>query len=109
MRLSRGGKASERVRPVAKPSVPAETTNATVTPRPLPVVRHNRFGGVKLSPRAAERQGLVVKLALDTFAVPAAATTFLNTAHDGLGGRPIDLAVASDEGFEAVAALLAAK
>jgi hypothetical protein len=109
MRLSRGGKASERVRATIQPHVRAEPTVVTVAPRPLPPSPRNRFVGVKLSPRAAERQGLVVKLALNNFAAPGAATAFLNTVHDGLGGRPIDLAVASDEGLRAVEALLAAK
>jgi hypothetical protein len=107
MRLSRGGKASERVRAAVSPSTPAEPTVVTVAPRP-PILR-NRFSGVKLTPRAAERQGLVVKLALNSFAAPGTATAFLNSVHDGLGGRPIDLAVASDEGLLAVEALLAAK
>lgn len=109
MRLSRGGKANERVRAAIQPHVPAEPTVVTVVPRPLPPTPRNRFIGVKLTPRAAERQGLVVKLALNNFAASGAATAFLNTVHDGLGGRPIDLAVASDEGLAAVEALLAAR
>lgn len=109
MRLSRGGKASERVRAAIQPSVRPEPMVVTVAPRPLPPAPRNRFAGVKLSPRAAERQGLVVKLALNSFAAPAAATAFLNTINDALGGRPIDLAVASEEGLRAVAASLAAK
>ena len=108
MRLSRGGKASERVRAAIKPQAPAEPTVVTVAPRPLPPSPRNRSVGVKLTARAAERQGLVVRLALNNFTAPAAATAFLNTVHDGLGGRPIDLAVASDEGLKAVEALLAA-
>jgi hypothetical protein len=109
MRLSRGGKASERVRAAIQPHEPVEPTVVTVAPRPLPESPRNRFIGVKLTPRAAERQGLVVKLALKMLTAPGAATAFLNSDHPKLGGRPLDLAVASEEGLAAVEALLAAK
>ena len=51
----------------------------------------------------------MVKLALTMLTAPGAATAFLNSDHEGLGGRPLDLAVASEEGLAAVEALLKAK
>jgi uncharacterized protein (DUF2384 family) len=64
-----------------------------------------RTNGPRLSPREAERQGLASRQA---FAVLGRddAITFLNTMDEALGGRPIDLAVQSDEGLAAVTQLL---
>jgi uncharacterized protein (DUF2384 family) len=67
-----------------------------------------RYDGVRLSPEAAQRQGQAAKLAWTRFGDSAAAVAFLNTHHDALGGRPIDLAVASPEGLAAVEQLLGA-
>jgi uncharacterized protein (DUF2384 family) len=60
----------------------------------------------RLTPIEAERQGRAARLAFEALPEPGAAIAFLNTHHDGLGGRPIDLAVASDEGLTAIAAAL---
>jgi uncharacterized protein (DUF2384 family) len=57
------------------------------------------FGGPRLTPAEAERQGRVTKLALDTFGQSTDAVAFLNSHHDQLGGRPLDLAIASEEGI----------
>jgi uncharacterized protein (DUF2384 family) len=67
-----------------------------------------RFDGVRLSPDAAARQGRAAKLAWDRFGDSAAAVAFLNTHDDALGGRPIDLAVASPAGLVAVEQALGA-
>jgi uncharacterized protein (DUF2384 family) len=67
-----------------------------------------RFDTVRLSPEAAARQGKAATLAFEKFRDSAAVKEFLNTHDDGLGGRPIDLAVESDEGLAAIKALLAA-
>lgn len=61
-----------------------------------------RFNAPRLSPEAAARQGRATRLALAAFADSGAAVSFLNTHHDELDGRPIDLAVASPEGLLAV-------
>ena len=52
-----------------------------------------------LSPDQAARQGLVSRLAFDKLRQPAAVIAFLNTHDAALGGRPIDLAIASREGL----------
>lgn len=67
-----------------------------------------RYDVVRLSHEEAARQGRAAKLAFEHMPQPGAAVQFLNTHHDSLGGRPIDLAVASAEGLEAVEALIAA-
>ena len=67
-----------------------------------------RFDTVRLSPEAAARQGKAATAAWEKFRDSAAVVAFLNTDHPKLGGRPIDLAVASDAGLAAIKALLAA-
>lgn len=61
-----------------------------------------RFDSVRLSPEAAARQGKVATAAFLAFKDRDAMVAFLNTHHDTLGGRPIDLAVADDAGLKAV-------
>jgi len=60
-----------------------------------------------LSPDEGRRQGRVVKSALAVLG-GADARDFLNAHHDGLRGRPLDLALASDAGLAAVEAALGA-
>jgi len=54
---------------------------------------------------AARRQGRIARLAI-TLLGRDAAIAFLNSAHAELGGRPIDLAVASEEGLRSAEAVL---
>jgi len=68
-----------------------------------------RFTGVRLSPEEAKRQGQAATLAWQVIKVPGGAVAFLNTHDDALGGRPIDIAVASDEGLATVEAAIRAK
>ena len=53
------------------------------------------------------RQGRIVNVAQAALADIVLVRTFLNSHHDELGGRPIDLAVASDEGLLAAEAAVA--
>lgn len=73
-----------------------------------PKGRHFRrpFSAVRLDPDAAVRQGRAATLAWEKFRDSAAVAAFLNTHDDELGGRPIDLAVASASGLEAVVRML---
>jgi hypothetical protein len=68
-----------------------------------------RFDTVRLSPDAAARQGKAATAAFLALKDRDAMIAFLNTHDDALGGRPIDLAVESDEGLQAVEAALAAR
>jgi len=58
----------------------------------------------KIPPEAARRQGLVTRLALETFATKDEAIAYLNGECSALGARPLDLAIASNTGFEQVVA-----
>jgi len=55
-----------------------------------------------LSAEAAARQGQAVRAATAALTDANAARLFLNSHHTGLRGRPLDLAVASAAGLEAV-------
>lgn len=66
-----------------------------------------RYAGEKpLDNGETRRRGLVVRIASTRHPTSEAALAFLNTHHDGLGGRPLDIATASDEGLVAVEAAL---
>ena len=62
----------------------------------------------RLAPDQAERQGRVSRLAFERLRQPATVIAFLNTHDNRLGGRPIDLAIASPEGLLSVEHALAA-
>ena len=62
----------------------------------------------RLASDQAARQGLVSRLAFETLRQPGAVIAFLNTHDDALGGRPIDLAIASEDGLLSVKRALAA-
>ena len=68
----------------------------------------NRFSGPRLTPEEAERQGHISRLAFERLRQPAAVIAFLNTHDETLGGRPLDLAIASSEGMAQVEAALMA-
>ncbi len=61
-----------------------------------------RFDAPRLSPEQAARQGQASRRAIEVLRLPDAVIAFLNTHDDVLGGRPIDIAVASDAGLAAV-------
>jgi len=58
-----------------------------------------RVATPRLDPDQAKRQGRVSRLAFEALRQPGAAIAFLNTHDETLGGRPIDLAVASEDGL----------
>lgn len=62
----------------------------------------------RLAPDQVARQGQVSRIAFEALREPAAVIAFLNTHDAALGGRPIDLAIASAEGLHAVERALAA-
>ena len=62
------------------------------------------------APLAADkgaRQGQATRAAFAAFGNIDAVRAFLNEPHPGLGGRPIDVALGSDEGLSAVEAAIA--
>lgn len=58
---------------------------------------------------AATRQGRAATLAWEGFGDRDAAVAYLNTADDALGGRPIDIAIASASGLTAVETSIATR
>jgi len=64
------------------------------------------FSAPALSPAEQVRQGRIVKVAHSAFVDTAVVRSFLNTHHDGLRGRPLDLATRSDSGLYAVEAAI---
>jgi uncharacterized protein (DUF2384 family) len=70
--------------------------------------RRARSGPV-LSRDEGERQGRAVRAAQAALGSVEAVRAFLNSHHAALDARPIDLAVASDDGLAAVEAAIAAE
>jgi uncharacterized protein (DUF2384 family) len=62
-------------------------------------MRYNRSTRPRLSPDAATRQGTITRLALEKLGSKEDAIAYLNVERPELGGRPIDLATATVEGF----------
>lgn len=69
------------------------------------MMRFRRSNAQRLAPDQAKRQGDITQLAFLLLGRDAA-IAFLNTEHAALGGRPLDIAMASDEGRNAVEAEL---
>lgn len=72
-------------------------------PAPRNAMSWRKRNQPRLPEDQARRQGEITRLAFLLLGREAA-IGFLNTAHDGLGGRPLDLATASDEGRNSVEA-----
>jgi hypothetical protein len=68
-----------------------------------------KYSAVRLSPDQARRQGEVSRIAWTALGGRDAVVAFLNTQDDELGGRPLDLAVDSDEGMARVLEVIAAR
>lgn len=62
-------------------------------------ILRNGFESPPLSIDEKVRQGQVVQCARDGLTSTEAARAFLNTYHETLGGRPLDLAIASAAGL----------
>jgi uncharacterized protein (DUF2384 family) len=65
--------------------------------------------GPVLSRDEGLRQGRAVRAAQAALGSVEAVRTFLNSHHDALSGRPIDVAVASEAGLIAVEAAISAE
>lgn len=66
-----------------------------------------RYAGEQpLDSDQTRRRGLAVRFASQAHSTPGAAMAFLNEHHPALGGRPLDVATASDAGLAAVKAEL---
>lgn len=99
--------AAEPSRVTAAPEAAPVSDTPPENAKPQAQRFRSRYATVRLAPDAAMRQGRVATLAWEALGDRDAMIAFLNTHDVTLGGRPIDLAVASDAGFAAVAARLA--
>jgi hypothetical protein len=86
----------------------ATTAEAAVLAAPARSPFRKRFTGTRLAPDALDRQSRITSLALQTLG-PDAAIVFLNEHVAALDGRPLDLAIASGAGYEAVKSELATR
>ncbi len=80
-----------------------ETAAPAPAPSNRPRFRGSRQQQVRLTPDEAARQGTAARLAWSAFQDRDRVVAFLNGHDEALGGRPIDLAVASDAGLAIVA------
>jgi uncharacterized protein (DUF2384 family) len=87
-----------------------EPSDPLATSLAAPKRKHfrNKHMTPRVSPEGVERQSRVTLLAWNLLGADSA-IAFLNTYNDGLAGRPLDLAVASDAGCEAVEHAIAAR
>jgi uncharacterized protein (DUF2384 family) len=81
----------------------SEQAAEQASPARRSMMRFRKASAQRLPPDDARRQGEITRLAFLLLGREAA-IAFLNTAHPGLGGRPLDLAIASDEGRNSVEA-----
>jgi hypothetical protein len=67
-----------------------------------PKFRNSRQAQQRLTPEEAARQGTAARLAWSAFQDRDRVVAFLNGHDEALGGRPIDLAIASEAGLAVV-------
>lgn len=89
---------------MSEASAPAAAPGERAQTKPF----RKQFQSARLDPQSAERQGRAARIAFEALGRDAA-TLFLNGHDDALGGRPLDLAVASAEGLAAVEQAIAAR
>jgi uncharacterized protein (DUF2384 family) len=73
--------------------------------KPAAGKRFSRFKPAMPREQAA-RQGVIAGAAWSVFQDRDAVMAFLNTHRDDLGGRPLDIAIASDDGLRLVRDIL---
>lgn len=81
----------------------SENSPDELSPARKGMMRFRKTQTQRMAPDDARRQGEITRLAFLLLGRETA-IAFLNTAHDGLGGRPLDLATASDAGRNSVEA-----
>ena len=62
---------------------------------------------VRFTPNQAQRQNNLIRSAWQSLGSKEAVIAFLNTTNDGIGGRPLTLALGSDDGLRSAQRLLA--
>lgn len=88
---------------------PPPSDDSETSRRPMRRQFVNRFKSPRLSADEADRQGRVTLMAFRMLGGRDQAIDFLNTHDPVLAGRPLDLAVASAAGLEAVEQAIAGR
>lgn len=70
--------------------------------KPAKRIFRKSYGVTRFDPGSAERQSKAALFAWKVFGGKESATAFLNNHDEKLGARPIDLAIASEAGLQAV-------
>ena len=87
------------------------TTEATQADAPAVNPRKPQFrrfvAKVRLTPDQTRRQSTAVQIAWKSFGERDGAMAFLNSHDDELAGKPLEIAMGSDEGLTAVEQVLA--
>ncbi len=91
---------------MSEPTAPDSPVDA---PKPRAKQFRRTYTTVRLTPEQASRQGQVATSAFRHFGGRDAAMAFLNGHDESLGGRPLDLAIASADGLQAVEAAMQAR
>ncbi len=87
----------------------APEATETAPKRPVTTQFRRKFTTVRLTPEQMSRQGQVATSAFRLFGERDAAMAFLNGHDEALGGRPLDLAIASADGLALVEATMATR
>ncbi len=98
---------TESTTPAVDQTAPEAPVADTAKPRSKQFRR--AYTTVRLTPDQATRQGQVATSAFRHFGGRDAAMAFLNAHDETLGGRPLDLAIASPDGLAAVEAAMQAR
>ena len=83
--------------------------DTSLDPKPKPQTRQFRKYAptVRFTPDQSRRQNVLLRGVWDNFKSKDAAIAFLNTYDAGLGGEPLAIALASDDGLRSAEQLLA--
>lgn len=92
---------------MARDAETGDASEAVTAKKPVRRAFRRSYGSIPFARDSAERQSKAALLAWKVLGGREPATAFLNIHNDELGGRPIDLAIASAEGLAAVERALA--
>lgn len=88
--------------PEKAPDQAPDQAAASPPARPARKPFRKSFNAPRLTREEADRQGRLSRVAWDAWGDRDRVVAFLNGHDEALGGRPIDLAIGSDEGLVAV-------
>ncbi|MES2337152.1 MAG: hypothetical protein V4537_03535 [Pseudomonadota bacterium] len=87
---------------------PTAAAEPSLADKPI-TKKFRKYTAVRIAPEVASRQGRIAGLAWQKLGGRDAAMAFLNEEDATLGARPLDVAIASDAGYDTVAAMIATR